>query len=178
MADSITHEFALQNTAQSLITSLKEILLFIDGHLPGYAAKETINFKSQFIITELLTNAIKHAGDTEIAFRVFISDECITIEKHDNGNPFSPKSHPLLLNNNAGFKGQISKDAIHTIYAIVESKNVVRFVCEENDYTTSDLNAIGEHFGLLIITKSAESFTYRYDKELKLNTFKVELKLR
>lgn len=178
MQGAVENRFDLPNTTQSLIASLKQILEFINSHLPPHALADNINFKAKIIVTELLTNALKHSGKSETSIQIQIDDENISIEKTDGGNPFNPNNLTSLLNNFKGHKAQLSGDAVHSIYALVESENQVRFICEENSGDNPDVNDIMEHFGLLIITKSADEFTYHYDHSSMVNTFNVRLKLR
>jgi anti-sigma regulatory factor (Ser/Thr protein kinase) len=158
---------------QSLITSINQIFDFVQSSLPRYAISKSIDFKARFIITELLTNAIKHAGKTETCLKISIDCEYIRIEKTDFGNPFKL---PLTLNGSAESRVRLSGDSFHSMYAIAEG-SVVRFICEEYVQTDNPgINEIMEHFGLLIITKSADEFTYQYDNFSGLNTFIVLLK--
>jgi anti-sigma regulatory factor (Ser/Thr protein kinase) len=129
----------------------------------------------EMVITELLTNAIKHTGDTEIAVSISISNEYLIIEKSDHGNPFNPNDFLSQLTN-TGSKIQLSQDDLYSIYALIENDNQVRFTCEENKTALSFVD-IMEHFGLLIITRAADEFTYRYDPATGLNTFRVQMLL-
>lgn len=157
-----------------MIASVKKILDFINMHLPVHAIAEEINFKAEVILIELLTNAIKHTTDAEVFMQVFIYGESLIIEKTDFSSPFDPDN--IILANNTGCRVSISKDSLHTIYAIVESESRIRFVCEENSDTgILDVNNVMEHFGLLIITKSANEFTYQYDRLSGLNTFRANI---
>jgi two-component sensor histidine kinase len=171
----ITNKFAFPNRAQELFTSLRQILDFVSENLPFNVDAAAINFKLKVIITELLNNAVKHAGTAETVIHIHIDHEKIKIEKTDLGNPFNPNG---LFEKFTGQKAQLSQDALHCIYAIIESENFVRFICEEIDNgQLLDINNLSEHFGLLIITKSADEFTYQFDPSSGLNTFTVHLKL-
>jgi anti-sigma regulatory factor (Ser/Thr protein kinase) len=172
---SITNKFVFPNQAHQLFTSLRQILDFVSENLPFNIDAAAVNFKLKVVITELLNNAVKHAGNSETAIHVHIDHENIKIEKTDFGNPFNPNG---LFKKATGQKAQLSQDALHRIYAVIESENFARFICEEIDNEELlDVNNLSEHFGLLIITKSADEFTYKYDPSSGLNTFIVHLKL-
>ncbi|MDB5111757.1 MAG: hypothetical protein JWR67_2871 [Mucilaginibacter sp.] len=177
MPNLITGKFIFSNKADALVTSLKQILDFASANLPLYANAAIINFKLKAIITELLSNAVKHAGNPETAIYILIEDGHINIEKTDSGNQFNPKKLDLLCGKSVGTKVQLSKDPLHCVYAIIEPGMFVRFVCEENEENQiPDINDLTEHFGILIITKSADEFTYQYDQSSGLNTFRASVK--
>src|ERR1700761_9541185 len=172
---SITNKFVFPNRAQELFTSLRQILDFVSENLPFNVDAAAINFKLKVIITELLNNAVKHAGIAETVIHIHVDHQKIKIEKADFGNAFNPNG---LFEKSTGQKAQLSQDALHCIYAIIEGENFARFVCEEIDYyRVLDVNNLSEHFVLLIITKSADESTYQYDPSSGLNTFTVHLKL-
>jgi two-component sensor histidine kinase len=178
MPATISNTFIFSNSSQSLVTSLRQILDFISGNLPRHTDAANINFKVKVIIAELLNNALKHAGNTKTSFHIFIDNKNIRIEKADFGNRFNPGTLTTLTADNKGLKVQLSSDALHRLYAFIETETQIRFFCEENENSNMpDINAINEHFGLLIITKSADDFTYQYDQTSGLNTFTVCLKL-
>ena len=179
MLAPVTNKFIFPNEAQALFSSLRHILDFVNSNLPFNVDAADLNFKLKVIITELLNNAVKHVGNTETIIHICIDDENIRIDKTDFGNPFAPGKHGSLLDKPVGSKVQLNSDPLHNIYASIENEMVVKFVCEENNNgQLPDINNLTEHFGLLIITKSADEFTYQYDRSSGLNTFKVSLKLR
>jgi anti-sigma regulatory factor (Ser/Thr protein kinase) len=171
----VVQQFSFQNARLSVMTSLREIIEFINGNLSRCGGRHNRHFDIEMVIIELLTNAIKHTGDTEISVNISISNEHLTIEKSDYGNPFNPNGFLSRLTN-TGSKVQISRDDLYSIYALIETDNQARFICEENNTALSFTDII-EHFGLLIITRSAEEFTYRYNPATGLNTFRVIMHL-
>jgi len=178
MPRSASSEFVFSTVANSSIISLKEILDFVNNNLPDNIAKVPVNFKVKVIVSELLNNAIKHAGDAETTFHIFIDDETIGIQKTDYGRRFNPNNLLSMPGTSPGTRIKISEDVIHKVYAIIENQSMIRFTCVE-DTTVSfpDVLDIMEHFGLLIITKSADKFTYEYDYVTGLNKFSVILRL-
>lgn len=175
MPGLIVHQFFLPNTQQSIVPSVKNILGFINSNLQKDNIADDVSFKAEVIIIELLTNSLKHAGNTETFIDVIIDKESILIKKKDFGNRFNPGNiTPLLLK--PGYRAQLSKDDLHSMYAVVESADQIRFICEEiNKDGPLAFNGIIEHFGLLIITKTADEFIYQYDNTLGLNCFNVRI---
>lgn len=177
MPHTITNKFTFPGAAQSLVASQQQILDFINSNLPGHANAANIGFKVKMILAELLNNALKHVGNAATTIHVFIDDENIKIEKSDYGNRFNPDG--LISNNPPGVRVILCKDPLHYLYALIERPTLIRFFCEENnDSNAFDVNDIIEHFGLLIITKSSDEFSYRHDQASGLNTFAIQLKLR
>ncbi len=178
MADQIFNQFLLPNSRLSMPASLREIIDFINRHLPADVSAEDIDFKVDIIVTELLTNALKHVKNAETLIRVYIDERTVTIEKTDFGTPFNPNNFIEILKHPAGYKAMLTKDDLNTMYAVVESDNLVKFVCEDgSNGETPNLDDLMEHFGLLIITKSSEEFTYHFDSASGLNTFNVRIPL-
>ena len=161
-------QFNFNNTNGNLIPALKQMLEFIGTNLRS----EKIAFSARVILTELLTNSLKHSGSTSSEVDIAISGKSVEITKTDYGRPLS-----LVTNNQVmPCKVPITNDILHTLYAIAKTTHQLHFVCEENNM--DDILAIDdivEHFGLLIITKAADNFTYSYDGSTKSNIFKVIL---
>ncbi|MCC8425414.1 hypothetical protein [Mucilaginibacter sp. UR6-11] len=179
MAQPVSKQFILPNTRQSIKSSVQELLDFVINHLPAHIDKEVISFKIEVILIELLTNGIKHAGTKETLLDITIDDKSINIDKSDFGNRYQPGNITSLLIHDSGYKELLTKDGLHSMYAVVENDTRIKFVCEEegDDDTVIDVSNLMEHFGLLIITKASDNFTYTYNIELGLNTFSVLLVL-
>jgi anti-sigma regulatory factor (Ser/Thr protein kinase) len=174
----VTKTFKISNSTQSQFTSLRWILDFINSNLPRNCDAAEINFKLKSIITELLNNAIKHPGNVETALHILIDNEHIKIDKTDQGKRFNPNNLIPIPNEKSGYSVQLSSDALNSVYAYIETEEFIKFYSEDNNSTNPfDINEIDEHFGLLIISKSADEFTYHHDKQSGLNTFSINLKL-
>lgn len=179
MADQIFNQFLLPNSRLAMAASLREIIDFINRHLPADVSAADIDFKVDIIVTELLTNALKHVKNAETLIRVYIDDKTLTIEKTDFGTPFNPNNFIEILKHPAGYKLMLTKDDLNAMYAVVEKENMVRFVSEDGaDVDAPNLDDLMEHFGLLIITKSSSEFTYHFDPTSGLNTFNVIIPLQ
>jgi hypothetical protein len=174
MPDIRADKFLLEKNKGSLTTTLKEIIAFVNSNLPVNTSLENRIFKVKVVVTELLNNAIKHVKNSETTIHVLIDGENITIKKTDNGSRFRINKDLLFSDGMQGRKVQLCSDAFHSVYAIFESEDRIKFSCEDkstNDLT--DFKDLMEHFGLLIITKAAHLFTYEYDRRTGLNTFTV-----
>ena len=165
-------QFEFLNSKDTTTSVLKQILDYIKTVLPVNAEADTILFKTKVIITELLTNALKHSGSNRTLIDIKVTKKILTITKTDQGNPLSLIDKTNLNRNRVA----ITSDALHTLYARSTAQNQVQFLFEENDLddVTATDNII-EHFGLLIIAKAADIFVYTYDRRAKSNTFVVTM---
>jgi anti-sigma regulatory factor (Ser/Thr protein kinase) len=179
MTEPVSKQFLLPNTRQSIKSSVEELLDFIVNQLPATVNKESISFKVEVILIELLTNGIKHAGTKETFLDITVDDKSINIDKKDFGNRYQPGNITSLLIHDPGYRELLTKDGLHSMYAVVMSDTQIKFVCEEVDDEDSplDVSNLMEHFGLLIITKASDNFTYEYDIAKGLNTFSVYIKV-
>ncbi|HJP62097.1 MAG TPA: hypothetical protein VJ844_01585 [Mucilaginibacter sp.] len=165
--------FNFDNSAEKLVSSLEYMLGYIAERTPAHVDPEDILFRSKVIITELLTNGIKHAGKDHTRFGIEIDNELLVIIKTDSGSPL------YLVNSRqtAEDKKLISADPLNSLFAIWESDNHIRFASEEgslDDFLSFE--QVMEHFGILIITRSADEFTYTWDKDTSSNIFRVVIK--
>lgn len=174
----LTKKLELPDSSHSRMEVLNEAIEFITHNLPVFTVADNIMLRAKFIITELLTNASKHAGKTETHLTVEVTDSTIIIDKIDHGNRFNPNDLAGKLNRPRGSKVQLSASDMYLIYAVIENDGKVRFECEENTgFDNPDLTEMIEHFGLLIIIKSADGFTYYYDQLKKQNVFSTRINL-
>ncbi|HVW13391.1 MAG TPA: hypothetical protein VHB54_06215 [Mucilaginibacter sp.] len=171
-------ELEFDNGTGGLIASLQQMLEFISGRIPSGADAEDILFRSKVIITELLTNAIKHAGEGSTLFEIE-SDGRLLIRKTDKGAPLylmSEKDHSTESGSND--KKLISADPLNSLFAVKESENCIRFTSEESSIDDFlSVEQVMEHFGLLIIARSSDEFTYTYHSNTQSNVFSVSLNL-
>jgi two-component sensor histidine kinase len=165
--------FNFDNSADKLVSSLEHMLGYITGRIPAQADPEDILFRSKVVITELLTNGIKHAGKDHTRFDIEIDQAQLVICKTDNGSPL----YLVNTRQNAEDRKLISADPLNSLYAVWESENHIRFASEEgslDDFLSFE--QVMEHFGILIITRSANEFTYTWDKETASNIFRVQIR--
>jgi len=168
-----TEEFFIPDTSASLVPILNEILEFVSKTLADSPNPEKALFKVKIIVTELLNNALKHVKNSKTFIRVSVDDNNIHVIKQDIGTRLVINDLYLCQKRAAGQKFQISNDSLNSLYAIIESECQLKFVCEESTNNEIDYDNLMEHFGLLIITKTANDFTYTHNPETLLNTFDV-----
>ncbi|NCD72246.1 ATP-binding protein [Mucilaginibacter agri] len=169
----VQKSFKLGYAASMPADLLEEILWLIKSNISVDAGISGVLFKSKFILTELLTNAIKHANTDEVILNLEITDSLVRFIKTDHGTPMN---FPGL--ENKSFEGGIiiTADIMHTLYA-VEQNGRLCFYCHENSAPTININDFPEHFGLLIITKAADEFCYQYNKQNHANTFTASINI-
>ena len=171
--------FEFDNSADKLVSSLQYMLDNIAGGIPLHADPDDILFRCKAIITELLTNAIKHAGQSSTRFDIESDGAKLTICKTDTGMPMyliDGRSNGAGTQIPADNKHLISADPLSSLFAIWESENHIRFASEEgslDDFLA--VEQLAEHFGILIITNSSDEFTYTYDKKTRENIFRVRI---
>lgn len=168
----MTRQFEFITGSNNLTSSLKEMLEFINDNLVANVPAINLLFKSKIILTELLTNALKHSFSRYTLIDVTVEDHSIIITKSDHGMPLSL----ITYANSSETRIPITHDILHTLYAIPEGKDAIRFGCEESTMKDLDeVQQIVEHFGLIIITKAADKFVYHYCAQTKANKFTVRL---
>jgi hypothetical protein len=178
MSGKMFRQFVLPNTRESMIESLIEIRAFINEFLPAHAANADLSFKVEIVMTELLTNALKHVTDAETCVRIYLDDSYLSIEKTDFGSQFNPNNFADIFKQAPGYKVLLTYDELNSVYAVLEMNDTVRFICEgKKNRNRIDVNGVGEHFGMIIISRAAEAFTYHYDTSSGLNRFNVRMKL-
>lgn len=89
MEHPIRQLFIFPNRADKIYTFIQKVIGFIELHIPEKAAQ--ISFNTRMIITELLTNSIKHAGPGESGIELILTADTFTIKKTDEGAPFDLK---------------------------------------------------------------------------------------
>ncbi len=164
-----TFEFNNQPAGITAFTRL--VLNELSAMLLQYHHEGDVLFKVKIIVAELLNNAVKHSGVPQTQLQLHLDDGELLIVKTDSGKP-------LRFLHNLNKQEQhvvITTDAMHTLYAVSEGEKALRFYCEENLAEKIDPVLLAEHMGLLIITKAAHWFTYRYQQPN--NIFKVKINL-
>jgi two-component sensor histidine kinase len=138
--------------------------------------------KVKWVLTELLTNAIKHSATSTSTILVSINNDEIILQKYDSGAPM--QFHNSSLNQTISWPiTNKLYNTSHTIYsssteiliAHIVSDGSIKFLVQEieqEDVRDSILANMSEHFGLLIITKSSTEFSYVYSSDEKMNLFK------
>jgi len=174
-------EFAFTNNKGELALSVDKLLLFLEERLVYCNNYTHLISRSKWIITELLTNAYKHSSSPVIHFKVEIGQSTLFIKKIDQDEPFSitidnrRKYFPLDFEEDRHI---LHKDDFTILYATLCTEDTLMFTVKDDvDITGKTVYGMGEHFGLIIITRSSDEFTYTYDSGTKTNIFSSKLNL-
>lgn len=153
-------------------------------HIREYAGTqpldESIVSRVKWVITELLTNAVKHSGERETVLKIRIEPDAIVLIKEDYGKPLvltgedhekkiiwplekivRPVDFPIYHNgmDSLCVRTDEAGKAIFFIEQLAEME------------MPALLSDTSEHFGLLIMTKASDEFTYEFDAATGLNRF-------
>jgi two-component sensor histidine kinase len=174
MAAKLFKEFTFNNTAETLYKQVLAITNFVAqcGVLP------TITDSLKPVLTELLTNAVKHSGAISTLLKVEVTDNEITIAKTDWGKPLALEilGRELVWPLSDDTEKEIISiynDFNCTLKAKLQHSNRVTFFVEDFDDThhMPDIGDVTEHFGLLIIASACKTFEYHYDAAGATNNF-------
>lgn len=141
----------------------------------------------KWIIGEMLSNTVKHSKVDKCLLNIIISDEELIIEKEDSGKP-------LVLNDFDSGKSiswpshaksedlnfQIYHNGTDSLRVRTTGTNKAIFFIDQLRDTDMPvlLDDISEHFGLLIITKSSDEFTYEFDTRINANRFRSHIYIK
>ncbi|MCE7066065.1 ATP-binding protein [Dyadobacter sp. CY326] len=144
----------------------------------GRSIDEAVLSRIKWAIAELLTNAVKHSGEPESALTIKIGADELVLEKEDSGKPLVlialdktqiawPLENPLSVD------FAIYHNGMDSLYVRTHQSGKAIFFVEELPEVLMPLllSDTSEHFGLLIMTKAADEFTYEYDPLKKINRF-------
>jgi hypothetical protein len=144
----------------------------------GIILSEKIEIRCRLILTELLTNALKHSTARQTILDIIIDEEKIEISKSDKGRNFylpQWKEREALKWPLKGYDGNkivIYEDQMCCLYGFIENEHKVLFSAKDSELQIPPRpKDILEHFGLMILTKSSDSFIYRYDPATESNIF-------
>jgi hypothetical protein len=174
--------FVFHNATENLNSVLKSCMNYIDEKKEVLPVPVTIHPQIKWTITELLLNGTKHAGTAESNLTLKLNVKSLVIKKEDSGNPLRLKvneppgelSWPLqdsLLRQ----EFEIYHNGMDSLRVFTENRDTAVFrVAEIEDIAMPQLlGNTSEHFGLMIIAKSSDHFSYLYDRHAKRNIFSV-----
>ena len=148
--------------------------------LPEGDDAEALLHKCKFIITELCTNAIKHSGLQQTIFNIYIENNHLIIKRSGEGLPFyanTVNDNQLLIPHAVTDTVILTEDDINKLCVQRIDEHSVRFYVEDTNTPSAEgQQSMGEHFGLIIICRSSDNFTYTRQQDA-LNVFKVSLKI-
>jgi hypothetical protein len=130
--------------------------------------------KLKLILTELVTNSIKHSSDVGGMIHITVLQPNILIQKIDKGLQIEFKQQSLPFEEiNKIIKVSFSEENNHQIEVLDQYR--FRFLDPYKEGISIDY--LPEHFGLYIITLASDSFIYQYDPNLEENRFIVRLSI-
>ncbi|WAC13627.1 ATP-binding protein [Dyadobacter pollutisoli] len=140
---------------------------------------ESVLSRIKWVITELLTNAVKHSGQDESALKIKISRSELVLEKADSGKPLiltgqnNGKISWPLENLSPPIDFPIYHNGMDSLCVRTDQNGKAVFFIEKMAGMEMPglLTDTSEHFGLLIMTKASDEFTYEYDPLNKVNRF-------
>ncbi len=167
-------EFEFEVSTAQLVPLLQQMLRYVQQQVTLPApALEAFLFETKIILTELLTNAIKHTGNGLVQFNIEINNTGLLITKTDKGPPIKLLHHPGFTK--PGDVLQVTNDIMHTLLATLEARQTLRFTYTEHELPAlPDAQQLHDHFGLLLIAKAADECRYCYNAEEKTNVFAVK----
>ena len=167
----ITINLEIPNDPEKIYECTKSILANIQEHVAldlGYQRR------IKMIVIELITNSIKHASGDLTQIHLTIDHPSLSIQKIEKGVKieFSAPS-PQIPFKELGKTLNVSFSDVkkHDIQPLSPYK--FQFL-KPAETDAVDIDHIPEHFGLYIITKAADQFTYQYDPELGESSFVVQ----
>ncbi len=179
----VEQKFIFRNTSDELYHLLNDILSYIKNNTldEEYAR---ISGRCKLVLVELFTNALKHSDADQTVLELQISGDFIRINKTDTGRPFAiqeskygkaiilPVEYYMLDR-----KVIIYSDDMASLYCVAESPEKLSFLVQDHDVEIPPIPSnLLEHFGLMIIAKAADRFTFKFDPALGTNNFTALLR--
>jgi len=174
--------FVFHNATENLNSVLTSCLNYIDEKKEVLPVPVTIHPHIKWTITELLLNGTKHAGTAESNLTLKLTAENLVIKKEDSGNPLRLKVNEQpeelvwpLKDSLLQQEFEIYHNGMDSLRVFTENRDtaVFRVTEMENIEMPQLLVNTSEHFGLMIIAKSSNRFSYLYDHHNKRNIFSV-----
>ncbi|MCF2488806.1 anti-sigma regulatory factor [Dyadobacter sp. CY347] len=136
--------------------------------------------KIKWVITELLTNAVKHSGTGHCTLNIKVDSNQLILEKEDQGNPLSLYEQETgtiftwpIADLTGRLEFQIYHNGVDSLNVRSDAAHLAKFYIEElkGMEIPGLLLDTSEHFGLLILTKASDEFWYEYDPKTRVNRF-------
>lgn len=164
-------EFIFYNRADQLYSTVVDVMAHI--HTVSGTTSQKITSRCSVILTELLTNAIKHGGDASSRLKVQKHDQSLYIIKTDLNSVFLPIPSPgAHERSEKGEKILLTSDPLSDLYAIVEDTYRYKFDIQDHPMTDNFLvHNLLEHYGLQLITRAADLFYYEHYPHQQQNVF-------
>ena len=168
------------NAAGILPFVLTTTQYIIDEYIGNRGDKEQLLSRCKFIITELCTNGIKHSGRQESVFIITTHNGNLIIERQDNGTPLKVTGNDSEIQVPLAEEIDIitvMEDDINCLRMQKLHEYSVKFYTQPKDPMLQVPPTLNEHFGLVIICLSADSFIYVHNSATGANTFTATINL-
>lgn len=157
---------------------LEEMLHCIEEQLPGDTDHAHVLKKAKWVLTELVTNAYKHSGQPDMDISIYFGEENLRIVKYDYGRPLSLQLIDgstmcwPLEETARDSRCHIFEDNLNALGAHIDAEGRATFFIEPKTASQQELREdMNEHFGLIIIARACEQFTYQYEAVSGKNVF-------
>lgn len=174
--------FEFHNKAEGLASVVRSCVEYIEEQNEFLGVPAVIHSKIKWAITELLINGAKHSGSEKSRLNLKFTEDNLTIEKEDSGNPLvlqvndgSEKLQWPLTSTLVNQNFEVYRNGMDSLRVLTESEKSASFIVEEleSEEMPSLLINTSEHFGLIIIAKATDRFTYIYESETGKNIFSI-----
>ena len=179
--------YIFHNEAEGLASVVRNCVEYIKEQNEFLGVPVAIHSKIQWAITELLINGAKHSGSAKSRLNLKFSESDLVIEKEDSGNSLEltvdagagklnwPLSEKLV---NQYF--EVYRNGMDSLRVFTDSAYSAIFIVEEVEDEEMPLLLVNtsEHFGLMIIAKATEQFTYSYEEKSGKNIFSIRFDYR
>lgn len=178
--EAVVKQFYFCVNGQDVHSFIMEGSNWIADYLPLNKDEEGILFRCRLILSELITNAIKHSLVNDITLEITVDRLFIEIKRFDHGKRFflvlENQSEYYPLNDaRAGQQIMVFKDKMYNLVAMVKNSFLIDFKLQEYVDVEHDIKDTLEHFGLIILTKSSSRFSYRFDPDTHTNIFSARI---
>lgn len=179
MDEQPLHRVQFRLTRADRITPLlEEVVKAITPLLPVQESRhEEIAFKSRVIVSELVTNTLKHTQQKTTVLDALIYADKLCFVRRDFCAPLQfpatsareAISWPFPAARN-GEKIVVYEDDLNALQLTVTTRGAT-FSVIPKPAEDCNINSLHEHFGLLLICLSCDAFSYEYIPDTQENIF-------
>lgn len=180
MGERLLHTIQFKITRTDKVPPLlDQVIKAITPLLPiAPGRQEEMSFKTRIIISELLTNTIKHTQQQSTVLEVEIYENGLQFVRRDHSLPLhfpAIESREALLwplhEKYFNKKMVVYEDDLNALWVTISETGAARFSVTPKPAESCNINSLHEHFGLLLVTLSSDSFTYDFNANTGENVF-------
>ncbi|TLV02601.1 sensor histidine kinase [Dyadobacter luticola] len=190
--DQNRFETVFECDLEAISDTVSLCVAYIEGQIGQQDLELGVSTRIKWVITEMLTNAIKHSAVEECLLTIRINDAQVFFEKKDSGKPLTLKNY---ASSGVADRGpitwplqeeafpqhfQVYHNGSESLTVLAESPNRVVFYIQEIESEEMPMLLLNtsEHFGLLILTKASDHFEYEYEPVTGINRFRSTFNLQ